>query len=270
MVAVPNNSNKSTTIVQITDSHLFQETDGCLLGISTYSSLRAVIDKVLSEQPDVHLVLGTGDISQDGTASSYRHFIEQVSRIDAPLRWMAGNHDVNSVLHSSSAATQWLQPIYDLDAWRIILLDSSVDGSVFGYLTPEQLQLLEQALDTAEERHVLIALHHHPVPIGCAWLNNLGLRNADEFLAITDRYSSVKGVIWGHIHQEFESLRNDVHLLSAPSTCVQFKPQSIDFAVDDCAPGYRWLKLFNDGRFSTGVSRVAADLFHPDMDVTGY
>lgn len=270
MVAVPNNSNKSTTIVQITDSHLFQEADGCLLGIPTRSSLQAVVDKVLSEQTDVQLVLGTGDISQDGTPSSYQHFIEQASRINAPMRWMAGNHDVSSVLSMSSEATQWLEPVYDLDAWRIILLDSSVDGSVFGYLSSEQLQLLEQALRSAGERHVLIALHHHPVPIGCEWLSNLGLRNADEFLAIIDRYNCIKAVIWGHIHQEFEALRNDVRMLSAPSTCVQFKPQSKDFAVDDCAPGYRWLQLFDDGRFVTGISRIADDLFHPDMDVTGY
>lgn len=270
MVVTSDNSNNSTTIVQITDSHLFATTDECLLGVPTYYSLQAVVDQVLREHTDIELVLGTGDISQDGSPTSYQYFAEQADRIDAPMRWMAGNHDVSSVQSESSAAQKWLQPVCDLGAWRIIMLDSSVDGSVFGHLSAAQLELLEQALSSAGERHVLVALHHQPVPIQSAWLDKIGVRNADDFLAVTDRFTNIRGIIWGHVHQEFEQLRKGVRMLAAPSTCVQFKPQSQDFALDNTAPGYRWFKLSDDGSFTTGVSRIACGQFQPDMDVSGY
>ena len=44
-----------------------------------------------------------------------------------------------------------LEPVVDLGAWRITLLDSAVPGSVPGYLADEQLQLLVQALSEAPD-----------------------------------------------------------------------------------------------------------------------
>ena len=61
-----------------------------------------------------------------------------------------------------------------------------------------------------------------------------------------------------------------MRLLSVPSTCVQFKPHSKDFAVDDVAPGYRWLDLHEDGRIDTEVSRVEGVKFEVDFSVKGY
>ena len=55
-----------------------------------------------------------------------------------------------------------------------------------------------------------------------------------------------------------------------PSTCVQFKPGSEDFAVDDAAPGYRWFDLHADGRIETAVSRVEGVEFEVDFSVKGY
>jgi Icc protein len=55
-----------------------------------------------------------------------------------------------------------------------------------------------------------------------------------------------------------------------PSTCVQFKPLSKDFAIDDVAPGYRWLDLYPDGRVETAVSRVDGVKFEVDFSVKGY
>lgn len=261
---------KSTTLVQITDSHLFQAADGCLLGVPTLESLSSVVDHVLAEQNDIALVLGTGDISQDGSAASYQHFLNQMQRIDAPMRWIPGNHDVHNTQAEASTRAEWLEPVFDVDGWRIVLLDSAVDGEVFGQLDKQQLTTLEDALETSGERHVLIALHHHPVDIGSEWMADIGLRNATDLFAVTDRFSSVKAIIWGHIHQEFTHERNGVQLLASPSTSVQFKPRSVDFAVDERAPGYRWFRLFEDGRFESDISRISKNRFIPKQGVSGY
>lgn len=78
-------------LVQLSDSHLFAEADASLLGMNTRDSLRAVIDLVLKQQPNIDLMLATGDLSQDGTLESYEAFRQLSARIDAPARWIPGN-----------------------------------------------------------------------------------------------------------------------------------------------------------------------------------
>lgn len=133
------------------------------------------------------------------------------------------------------------------------MLDSVVPGRAGGRLADEQLDLLDRALAGAGRRHALVCLHHHPVPMASRWLDEVGLENADAFFAAVDRHPNVRGIAWGHVHQAHDSLRGEVRLLSAPSTCAQFRPQSAEFAVDDRPPGYRILELRADGAIDTEI-----------------
>ncbi len=47
-------------LVQLSDSHLFAEADGTLLGMNTRESLQKVIEQVLKQQPRIDLMLATG------------------------------------------------------------------------------------------------------------------------------------------------------------------------------------------------------------------
>lgn len=258
------------TLVQLSDSHLFADEAGRLLGMDTDDSLQQVISGVLAEQSSIDLLLCTGDISQDGSVASYQRFAEMLNTVNAPKRWFAGNHDERLALQHICAGTDWLEPIYDIGAWRIVLLDSSVAKKVHGELSKEQLTLLEHALAGAGERHVLIGLHHHPVPIHSCWMDKIGLHNAADMLSIISRYNNVKAVIWGHVHQEVDQQIDGIRWLAAPSTCVQFTPHSENFAVDDKAPGYRWLRLYDDGQLQTAISRVEDIDFEIDYSIKGY
>ena len=263
-------SDSSVLLVQLSDSHLFADADGKLLGMNTHDSLQRVIERVLDEQPQVDLLLASGDLSQDGTPQSYQRFRQLHEQIPAPARWFAGNHDELPAMQAACADSDLLQPVIDLGNWRIILLDTSIPGAVPGHLSAEQLELLSTALNEADERHVLVAFHHHPVSIGCRWMEPIGLRNPEALFAVTDRYPQVRALLWGHIHQEFDQLRNGVRLLASPSTCVQFAPGSEEFQVDQEAPGYRWLRLHADGRLETAVSRVVGIHFEVDYSIKGY
>ena len=260
----------SVLLVQLSDSHLFAEANGRLLGMDTGDSLQQVIQRVLEEQPKVDLMLATGDISQDGSTASYARFRQMTAQISGAQRWFAGNHDDLSAMHEVCADSDLLDTVIDLGGWRVILLDSSVAGSVAGHLAPGQLELLERALSEAGERHVLVSLHHHPVSIGCRWLEPIGLLNAAALFAVLERYPQVRGLLWGHVHQELDQLRNGVRLLASPSTCVQFAPGSEEFQVDHEAPGYRWLRLHADGCLDTGVTRITDIDFEIDYRIKGY
>ena len=263
-------ADSSVLLVQLSDSHLFAEADGKLLGMDTRHSLEKVIERVQQEQPQIDLMLATGDLSQDGTQASYQRFRDMTSVLPGLARWFPGNHDELGPMQAACVGTDLLEPVLDLGNWRITVLDSSIPGAVPGYLEESQLELLVRALSEAPERHHLVCFHHHPVSIGCRWMEPIGLRNPDELFAVLDRFPQVRAVLWGHIHQEFDQVRNGVRLLASPSTCVQFAPGSEDFQVDDEAPGYRWLRLHDDGRLETGVSRVTGIHFIVDYSIKGY
>ncbi|MEK0361123.1 MULTISPECIES: 3',5'-cyclic-AMP phosphodiesterase [Pseudomonadaceae] len=269
-MAAPLIEKDSVLLVQLTDSHLFAEAGGKLLGMDTGESLQRVVDLVLAEQPCVDLILATGDLSQDGSLASYQRFRQLSERIDAPARWCPGNHDELPAMQEAARGSEMMAPVLDVGAWRVIMLDTLVPGSVFGMLRDDQLELLERTLQDAPQRHHLVCLHHHPVTIGSRWMDSIGLRNRDALFAVLDRFPCVQAVLWGHIHQEFDDQRGDIRLLATPSTGVQFAPGSEEFQVDTLAPGYRWLRLHDDGRLDTGVSRVVGMTFKVDHSIKGY
>jgi Icc protein len=257
-------------LVQLSDSHLFAEADGTLLGMNTRDSLQKVIELVRLQQPRIDLIVASGDISQDGTLESYQQFRDLTRQLDASARWIPGNHDEPRIMAEAAVQSALLDPVVDIGNWRVTLLDSAVPGSVPGYLEDEQLQLLARALSEAPERHHLVCLHHHPVSIGCAWMEPIGLRNPEALFSVLDRFPQVRAVLWGHVHQEIDRERNGVRLIASPSTCIQFEPGSDDFKVGDQAPGYRWLRLLPDGELETGVERVTGFAFQVDYGSNGY
>ena len=257
-------------LVQLSDSHLFAETDGSLLGLNTAQSLQQVIDHVRAELPQADVLLGTGDLAQDASVEAYQHFRRATESLAATARWIPGNHDQLAHMREAAVQSRLLEPVVDIGNWRIILLNSAVAHETAGYLEDDQLQRLAQSLSEAPERHHLVCLHHHPVSVGCQWLEPIGLRNAKDFWAVLDRYPQTKAVLWGHVHQPFDAQRNGVRLLATPSTCIQFAPASVDFKVSSEAPGYRWMRLQPDGTVQTEVSRVADFNFEPDYSANNY
>lgn len=258
-------------LAQITDSHIFQDPQGCLLGLNTRESFEAVCDRVMREEWRPDAILATGDLSQDASPQAYQYLADSFKSMDVPTFWCPGNHDNPETmeLYLSNnrvfAAKQIL-----VGRWQIILLDSSVKGKVHGNLAKEQLDFLERALKRYPDKHALVSLHHQPLDIGSKWLDQIGLKNADEFNQVIAKYSQVKGVLWGHIHQEYQHTVKGVQWIATPSSCVQFKPGSEDFSAGTEAPGYRYLNLFSDGRIESVVHRIDNMEFTVDYSIKGY
>lgn len=253
-------------LVQLTDSHLFGDPSRRLQGMDTRASFDAVVDLVRAERPEIDLILGTGDVAQDSSDTAYRYFYDAALSLCDDMVWIPGNHDEASIMNALDFGQECNRKVVDNDHWRIILLDSSVSKSVYGFLEPDELSFLEESLSTAGDRHVLITLHHHPIPSECVWLDNHNLKNTDDFHALVARFPQIKAILWGHIHQYVDKTINGIRYLATPSTCIQFAPQQVDFKLDDAPPGYRWLDLHPDGRVDTDVSRVNV---HLDVDLAG-
>jgi Icc protein len=72
-------------------------------------------------------------------------------------------------------------------------------------------------------------------------------------LYVLGLHPSVRLVLGGHVHQEFEQRRGGVLVLATPSTCAQFTPCTEHCVMDMKPPGYRWLELLPDGTVRTEV-----------------
>ena len=265
------NAKGALPLLQITDTHLFADREEDLLGIKTVQSYEAVIAHASCYESECLAVLSTGDLSQDHSSQSYIDFTRHIKKLNMPCYWLPGNHDMQSVMLPSllqQGLAQTRQIISDY--WQIIMLDSQVEGVVYGELTEQQFSLLECALKAFPEKHALICLHHHVLPVGCAWLDQQLLKNKQRFLDLISSFANVRVVLSGHVHQDSDVLYNDIRFMTTPSTCVQFKPNSDQFALDSQAPGYRYLSLNKAGDISTSVERIDSQAFVVDANAKGY
>ncbi|MDO3723224.1 3',5'-cyclic-AMP phosphodiesterase [Marinobacter sp. chi1] len=264
------NETRPLRVLHLTDPHLMANASGQLLGVNTRDSFSAVIDEVLKSHGQPDLVLATGDLAQDGSEEAYRVFGQRLNVFQCETAWSPGNHDDAGTLRQVAEEFGANHRRILMGGWQFILLDSSVPGKVHGELLQSELAFLEQVLSEYPEMPALVSLHHHPVDIGCAWLENIGLKNRKAFWQVIERFPQVKVVLWGHIHQEQNIVRDGVRLLSTPSTCIQFTTGSSDFSVEPLAPGYRWFEFDADGSFTTRVHRALDFSFELDQSSSGY
>lgn len=257
-------------IFQITDTHLYANPDGQLLGLNTRRCLEQVIDLALhARKPD--LVVASGDLAHDGSAEAYQLVRECFSRIDAPVYCLPGNHDEAVALREHMSGNRFHSVgSQRLGGWQLLFLDSTIPGSEGGHLIQDELEALDGMLAAHPDLPALVWLHHQPINIGSRWLDTMAVDNPEAFFRVIDRHPQVRAIVWGHIHQTFERQRNGVHLLATPSTCLQFLPGSEDFAVDLVPPGYRWLELYADGTLQTGVERLQEMPGEVDLSARGY
>ena len=241
-------------LLHITDTHLHASPEGRMRGVYTDATLQAVLARALGEAEQPDAILATGDLVQDETRAGYERLRQLLGDCGLPVYCLPGNHDELQTMHSVLDADPFqVCGEASFGNWSLVLLDSHYDSADFGLLAPAELQRLSDTLARNEATHYLICLHHHVLQMGSRWLDGVGLRNADDLMEIIDRHKSVRGVVWGHVHQASDRRRHGLRFLSSPATCSQFLPNSDDFVLDDRPPGFRWLHLYANGRIVTDV-----------------
>lgn len=257
-------------LIQITDSHLGLNKGDTLLSMNPDDSLRDVLDLIKRQQSSIDLMLATGDIVNDHGVEVYRRFLDVISGYfpTSPMAWLPGNHD--NVTMMETLIKESSNQLIIKGNWAIILLDSHVIGEVHGNFSAQTLAFLQASLEAHRGKHVLISFHHQPVPIGSHWMDRYIIQNAHSFWQTISAFQNIKAILWGHVHQEFDEKHKGIHLLSTPSTCIQFTPNHDDFAVENTMPGYRWLELYDDGALKSGVERVDDKDYGIDFQSNGY
>jgi Icc protein len=246
-------------LLQFTDSHLYGDATQTLRGIATLPALTRALAHARADILAARALLVTGDIVQDDPAG-YTHFRRLFGALGKPVYCLPGNHDDLAALQAALPHPPFqVCGHVDFDAWRVVLLDSTVPGMAQGHMAASVLQQLDAALAeaSAEHRYAMVCLHHHPVAMDSRWLDSVALTNAADFFAVIDRYECVRALLWGHVHQAYDGERNGVRLMGTPSTCAQFRAHSATFAIDALPPAYRRIALQPDGSVDSEVMWVS-------------
>ncbi|MFI2812968.1 metallophosphoesterase [Microbulbifer sp. JSM ZJ756] len=262
-------SGSKHRLVQFTDPHIGGRPDYQLLGLDTGRTLDDVLRAIERDQSTAEMLLATGDISANGAEAAYERFMHKMRKVSAPWFWLPGNHDQAERMHEVAPGNT--AELVALGNWRLLLLDTSVEGEICGGMTEAQLDRLDELLQECRHHPVMVLMHHQPVPVGSKWIDGHMLKEgAERFLQLVSAAGNVKALVWGHVHQQFDGDLNGIGLHATPSTSVQFTPGSGPFAVDDKLPGYRWFDLDDSGTYTTAVERVPVSDYNVDLTSSGY
>jgi Icc protein len=264
-------SAESLNLLQLTDSHLYADPSRCLLGINTLETFDQVLAQALEETGEPDFILATGDLVHDASDTGYKRLLGRLQLTEIPTYCLPGNHDIPSrmkrILNHDNVHCL---PSVQAKGWSLIFLDSTIPHNDGGRIDDDQLELLGLLLRSHPDKHTMICMHHHPVPVGSRWMDTMVLEKPDAFFKLIEANPQVKAILCGHIHQAFDTEYRGVRLMGTPSTCVQFIPRVDDFAIDAAPPGYRWLSLQPDGAIRTGLNSLPKIPSGLDLASMGY
>lgn len=193
-----------TKLIVLSDLHLLG--GGALsLGLDTAKRLRTCVAAINARHGDADLCLIAGDLADLGEAEAYRLLQEILADLTVPVEITIGNHDNRATYlevfgEAQAAPTGYVDRVIDLNGQRIILLDSAIQfGLHGGALAPEQLDWLREALATAQDRPVIVVLHHHANPLHTQ-VDDIILENGPAFAAVLKTHPDIRQVIAGHVH----------------------------------------------------------------------
>jgi 3',5'-cyclic AMP phosphodiesterase CpdA len=214
-------------IAQISDCHITAPGDRVADRVDPGVGLRHAIAKINAFTPAIDLVVGTGDLVNDGRADEYDHLERLLADLAVPFLPLPGNHDDRTELRRrfdtlpSGTPTTPIDHVVDLDSCRLVCLDTTIPGRHDGRLVEPQLAWLDEVLGGAPDVTTIVAQHHPPIPSGIPSMDRFGLEGRETEAAVLARHPQVAAVIGGHFHRSIHARFATTVVSCCPSTAVQ-------------------------------------------------
>lgn len=222
-------------ILHLTDTHLFADPAARHYDrIDTAAALERVLERlaVIAAGRPVDLVLHTGDASEDASEDSYRRLHAMLdpvaAALGAELLVVMGNHDSSAAYAAVAGPGDHGGPWQDrartlANAWRAVVLDSSVPGAGYGRLDAAQLAWLREVLAEPAEHGTVLAIHHPPLTAATPLLRALDLQDRDA-LADAIEGTDVRMICSGHYHHPMTGALAAVPVHVAPGVTNVMDP----------------------------------------------
>jgi 3',5'-cyclic AMP phosphodiesterase CpdA len=235
----------ATLLAQISDPHVRLGE----LGPASEAALAHAVEAVnaLPSPPDA--VLLTGDVTDTADPREYALAREILSRLDAPLHVLPGNHDDAAAFADAFGATAWATTVGGL---RIVGCDSTRAGADDGEL---DLDWLAERLDEDRATPTIVAMHHAPFDVGMLALDAIGLPLAQraDLAGLLSRHPQVRRVVAGHVHRAAADTLGGCTAVSCTSVHLQTRLEigSTTFDLSPEPPGFLLHALLDGGPLVT-------------------
>lgn len=219
-------------IAQITDVHIGFEPDNP--AEPNMARFEAVLHHLLTGPNRPDLLLLTGDLTEAGEARHYAALASRLANCPFPVWPIPGNHDLRGPLlaafpQAGTSPGGFIQYAVELDNFRVLMLDTLLDGRHGGGFCETRARWLATALAARPEVPTLLALHHPPFDVGIEWMDLGPDRSWVERLAgAIAGHNQVVGMVTGHIHRAvgtgWTGLPTVICGSSAPAVTLQLSP----------------------------------------------
>lgn len=236
-------------ILHLSDTHLYG--DG-RLHYGIVDNL-AGLDRVLARAAtltEIDMVLVSGDLSDDGTAASYRILKGTLepwaAQRGAAVVYAMGNHDLPDAFEEVLGPRETETTVR---GFRIVTVDTSVPRAGYGHVDDAQLERLRRVLATPSERGAVVALHHPPVDSTTILFEPLRLVDPGPLLDVCGA-GDVRLILAGHFHHGLATAAGPagIPVVVAPAvanTTDVLWPPPHERAVRGA--GFAWVQLPADG-----------------------
>ena len=220
------------TFVHLSDTHIHHDLDYSkpYADVTSYEGAVALTKAVndLPFRPD--FVLHTGDVAYNPDPEAYKTCLDILGEIKFPVYYVAGNHDDSvslqrHLLHRDEPRRTF-HYAFETNGVQIVVLDSNgPTDPPAGLLDDYQLEWVAGLCAADDDRPLIVAVHHNPLPVDVPWLDDyMALRNGDLLHeALLPARHRMRGVFFGHVHQNVDIYRDGILYCSTLSSWTQFQ-----------------------------------------------
>ena len=222
-VAFSSNAFRSS-VALISDTHIHTDWSNSYRGFTPSRNLASIVSQILSSDAQIAFLCGDAARAngQKGDYENLKQLVDPIAK-KMPLHIALGNHDdrVNfmSVFGSSNVATLGGKKhvtVADLGPQRWIVLDSLMYvDKVPGFLGQEQRDWLVETLK--EDAKPTVLMVHHTLGEGDG-----DLLDTERLLAICEKHSHVKAVMFGHSHRWSVVRKGNLSWINLPAIGYNF------------------------------------------------
>lgn len=220
------------TLAQLSDLHLKKE------DIAARKRLKDCLASVFAMQSHFDALLITGDAIDRSYPQGYTELHDWLSPLNKPYFFIKGNHDAWQNLLAvfnkhhylpQNGKSNWLISHFPL---AIIGLDSIIDDESAGEVSAETLDFLSDSLAAiADDKDIIIALHHPPFNIGIGEQDAVRLKDNQAFFNIVQTDTRIRLLLAGHAHCYVHSQWAGKTAVIAPSAQNSLDYQPRHYAV---------------------------------------
>jgi len=226
---------KPLKIIFLPDTHIsFKDNDGWILYKESFVIFQDVI-KSIKTVPELDFVIFGGDLTDndDNALGDLPLFLDSIEDVNFKYFAILGDRDADlkKGYTKQDFSYEFRKNCFDkpeLIYWTqqlanntlLIGLDTSIENKFEGKLPTDELLWLDNTLKSNPDKFTIIVMHHPAFQAASAdktvWKRYI-LENADEFLAVINKYPQVKLVLSGHHHNYAVKNLNGKLFISLPS-----------------------------------------------------